>query len=135
MRFNGATDLYRWKRGQDWTGGDGIGRASMGPPIYIGGNHPASSCDWDRPRASMGPPIYIGGNGEHQELVPLPRVRFNGATDLYRWKLPHDRAHAHAQQSASMGPPIYIGGNGIQGGTSFNSVVASMGPPIYIGGN
>ncbi len=85
-RFNGATDLHRWKLfypdlvearkyvlqwGHRFTSvetqikdsalliGD---RASMGPPIYIGGN---SINPLRRSRvsmASMGPPIYIGGN-------------------------------------------------------------------------
>ena len=36
--------------------------ASMGPPIYIGGNLQLSVYVLDRYSASMGPPIYIGGN-------------------------------------------------------------------------
>ncbi len=37
-RFNGATDLHRWKR-KGWNMPLNFsGWASMGPPIYIGGN-------------------------------------------------------------------------------------------------
>ncbi len=37
----------------------------------------------------MGPPIYIGGN--RSPLYPEKPLnpRFNGATDLHRWKLKH----------------------------------------------
>ena len=41
----------------------GSGRASMGPPIYIGGNaDPGRRERLVYYLASMGPPIYIGGN-------------------------------------------------------------------------
>ncbi len=110
--------------------------------------------------ASMGPPIYIGGNPLASQPARTARQRFNGATDLHRWKhdLP-DQAMV-ATNKASMGPPIYIGGNMVsrtrrwwlptklQWGHRFTSVEtgwtwtpeacvwsASMGPPIYIGGN
>jgi len=54
----------------------------------------AVSAWMDCPRnASMGPPIFIGGN----QLGRLPGVRgdarFNGATDFHRWKSP-DRSSA-----------------------------------------
>ncbi len=86
--------------------------------------------------------------------------RFNGATDLHRWK--HDAGiKLYWDTGASMGPPTYIGGNCVCqnaqqnhyikalqwghrltsvetdlkriGGTSY--LIASMGPPTYIGGN
>ena len=85
--FNGATDLHRWKlcnlnasvcflrwlqwghrftsvetRGAlpDW---DVRKKASMGPPIYIGGNSCQQAFGFASSIvASMGPPIYIGGN-------------------------------------------------------------------------
>jgi len=60
--------------------------ASMGPPIYIGGNSGALIKRFYDLAASMGPPIYIGGNAEGL-VVSWERLRsFNGATDLYRWK-------------------------------------------------
>jgi len=36
--------------------------------------------------ASMGPPIYIGGNKETYLLQIRHGMSFNGATDLHRWK-------------------------------------------------
>jgi len=84
--FNGATDLHRWKLlnmlflktsmrllqwGHRFTSVEtnqgrpvpGVRLASMGPPIYIGGNgqRPHRQGQGLLP-ASMGPPIYIGGN-------------------------------------------------------------------------
>jgi len=61
--------------------------ASMGPPIYIGGNAGMDRGVRGAGSASMVPPIYIGGN-----FLSL----------LWPWMPPH---------GASMGPPIYIGGN------------------------
>jgi len=37
-------------------------------------------------RASMGPPIYIGGNCDVLSRVMSTSKCFNGATDLHRWK-------------------------------------------------
>ncbi len=135
--FNGATDLYRWK--PRWAGAHQVGvqPASMGPPIYIGGNSFAENvtpCAIQT--ASMGPLIYIGGNVVQvfRRGIPFPSFNgatdlyrwkspvnrasrsspssFNGATDLYRWKPPKYRPDRRATRRASMGPPIYIGGNG-----------------------
>ncbi len=39
-RFNGATDLHRWKRESRLRAFRSSRSASMGPPIYIGGNLP-----------------------------------------------------------------------------------------------
>ncbi len=108
----------------------------------------------------MGPPIYIGGNGVRGGNPILTGSRFNGATDLHRWKLLYLIFKNWQNGNASMGPPIYIGGNcadwrkfrsrisWLQWGHRFTSVEtypyihglwnnprASMGPPIYIGGN
>jgi len=60
--FNGATDLHRWKRS------------------YY-------EKDWQKIIASMGPPIYIGGNPIRLNVDYLIDAGFNGATDLHRWKL------------------------------------------------
>jgi len=109
--------------------------ASMGPPIYIGGNMSLLTQIIQIRGASMGPPIYIGGNAKKGRIKNIYLI-------------------------ASMGPPIYIGGNflykrervfemlQLQWGHRFTSVEtaqcrevdclppgASMGPPIYIGGN
>jgi len=45
----------------------------------LGGQDPAEF-------ASMGPPIYIGGNQTPEDSAAPGYPRFNGATDLYRWK-------------------------------------------------
>ncbi len=59
----------------------------------------------------MGPPTYIGGNFDGRRRAQNHHGRFNGATDLHRWKhvLLHD-PHVGVCL-ASMGPPTYIGGN------------------------
>ena len=134
--------------------------ASMGPPIYIGGNMSAFlpayrvliQLQWGHRFTSVETADVI-------VPVPLPKTlqwghRFTSVetnTLLYR---------ADIVQVASMGPPIYIGGNKsnpvygdfhnsrLQWGHRFTSVEtgwtwtpeacvwsASMGPPIYIGGN
>ncbi len=108
--FNGATDLYRWKRvgpvltklasnllqwGHRFISvetGAGVDvpeqrrGASMGPPIYIGGNRLLHRPPPRGLIASMGPPIYIGGNRKKFWRPRRRSKRFNGATDLYRWK-------------------------------------------------
>mgnify|MGYP001228468075 CR=1 FL=1 len=84
--FNGATDLHRWKQtigkgdlerilrlqwGHRFTSVETSERiisyifrlfASMGPPIYIGGNKTDKYLIVGVIEDSMGPPIYIGGN-------------------------------------------------------------------------
>jgi len=132
--FNGATDFHRWKyeRGQREPSDDmwlqwghrfssveiavGLGivaclqKASMGPPIFIGGNGLKRRFVGFGDSASMGPPIFIGGNHRHCRVYA-------------------DRRHA------SMGPPIFIGGNVPVFRKSTVHGIASMGPPIFIGGN
>ena len=63
--------------------------ASMGPPIFIGGNNAIGPAGADVHAASMGPPIFIGGNG-----LPAPAGAqyprgFNGAADFHRRKSPY----------------------------------------------
>jgi len=135
-RFNGATDLYRWKRNASrpsWM----LLTASMGPPIYIGGNgYGSPNYRFTPAGASMGPPIYIGGNLYPFQGIQATNRCFNGATDLYRWKLSRTCSALGARYSM------------LQWGHRFISVEtrrwrfllplrdqASMGPPIYIGGN
>jgi len=64
----------------------GISAASMGPPIYIGGNGNSPGVGIGSGNASMGPPIYIGGNHPAGYQILRVQICFNGATDLYRWK-------------------------------------------------
>ena len=61
-------------------------RASMGPPIFIGGNGGPGHAWGAGIGASMGPPIFIGGNDMRSGGVVCARPRFNGATDFHRWK-------------------------------------------------
>ena len=63
----------------------------MGPPIYIGGNQEPGTLQYIWESASMGPPIYIGGNSHNTSPNLESIFRFNGATDLHRWKLPVER--------------------------------------------
>jgi len=134
--------------------------ASMGPPIYIGGNkEDPSTVVMEEPAASMGPPIYIGGNFPQKERPETPQPSFNGATDLHRWKLKRSETHGNAKKRLQWGHRFTsvettqksiqkVFGEVLQWGHRFTSVetegvaeiwkkpsVASMGPPIYIGGN
>ncbi len=132
--FNGAADFHRRKSFGCSHASEISERASMGPPIFIGGNLVGGNRREPVDQASMGPPIFIGGNIVISGLL-LPTV------------------------PASMGPPIFIGGNTgvrrspfgadlLQWGRRFSSaemgrpssisvsdILASMGPPIFIGGN
>ena len=85
-RFNGATDFHRWKCREFQVQSPHGTIASMGPPIFIGGNVQNSDNIRRVEVASMGPPIFIGGNETYQGAV-------------------------NTQYTASMGPPIFIGGN------------------------
>ena len=86
--FNGATDLHRWKlpggryknppmAGLQW----GHRFTSVETPTYPPWSHPKQP-------ASMGPPIYIGGNRKRNRVRKRCEQGFNGATDLHRWKRP-----------------------------------------------
>ncbi len=112
-RFNGATDLYRWKPSNDRPNVVRIDLLQWGHRFISVETPRPSFRDHGADLASMGPPIYIGGN-----LHQVPRGfgasdhgRFNGATDLYRWKPSPTTCKKNSTRSASMGPPIYIGGN------------------------
>ncbi len=119
--FNGATDFHRWKYLQRGVGPPILevelqwghrfssveiirammkvareSAASMGPPIFIGGNNRRVPVGVHQNLASMGPPIFIGGN-----IVCVLR-------------------HAHCPL-ASMGPPIFIGGNNGRISDSWNA--------------
>ncbi len=86
--FNGATDLHRWKRSG----------AVITPQhiFWLQWGHRFTSVETNKhsvivsPRgwASMGPPIYIGGNQSLCKSCHSTKTRFNGATDLHRWKPP-----------------------------------------------
>ncbi len=108
--FNGATDLHRWKL-----------------DIY--------ETVVSQEEASMGPPIYIGGNAEWWHRHRSHSARFNGATDLHRWK------HKWNPTSAGASTPLQWGHRftSVETIMTLSELIAefkaSMGPPIYIGGN
>ena len=108
--FNGAADFHRRKCRDVIIFVRRRQHASMGPPIFIGGNHLGVREKRVGGAASMGPPIFIGGN----------------STETHS---------ATAAGTASMGPPIFIGGNTRPCTRCTNCCAASMGPPIFIGGN
>ena len=85
--FNGATDFHRWKSLRVLARCQASAGASMGPPIFIGGNLLAHVVVAVEQAASMGPPIFIGGNYFPTATAYATRdTRFNGATDFHRWK-------------------------------------------------
>ena len=108
----------------------------MGPPIYIGGNGSTNRTLMPKRPASMGPPIYIGGNPVADVDHAAPLIRFNGATDLHRWKL-------RPRAVGLMGYGFRFNGatdlhrwkRAGKGSARSTLPCASMGPPIYIGGN
>ena len=72
-----------------WTaaaGGSGARQASMGPPKFIGGNWTILDANDREIEASMGPPKFIGGNNTRCNPVENVLSRFNGATEIHRWK-------------------------------------------------
>ncbi len=86
FRFNGATDLHRWK---PWRRTGIVVRhfASMGPPTYIGGNAAELKAEWTPllelqwgHRLTSVETITPRQTNTHQY------ISFNGATDLHRWK-------------------------------------------------
>ena len=60
--------------------------ASMGPPIFIGGNGTPVNGITAGCMASMGPPIFIGGNPRHTAVFETEQEGFNGAADFHRRK-------------------------------------------------
>src|SRR5262245_12179159 len=59
--FNAAADLRRWRAGSS-PARYRRHQASMGPPIFVGGERVQCGADRVPPLlASMGPPIFVGG--------------------------------------------------------------------------
>ena len=109
--------------------------ASMGPPIFIGGNARHQALPQRLFPASMGPPIFIGGN-------PSILRWSSSGSDSLQWghrfssvEMIPECSRAPCRSQASMGPPIFIGGNRSLGDGLGRDGEASMGPPIFIGGN
>ena len=135
-RFNGAAAVQRRKLECGVLNPIVYPRASMGPPLFSGGNYsgpvPApvahAMLQWGRRcsaaeilvadppqaaagHASMGPPLFSGGN-----TITLPFLCF--------------------AKKASMGPPLFSGGNlGWVRALGAGVLRASMGPPLFSGGN
>ncbi len=133
--------------------------ASMGPPIFIGGNRsqphtriPKLRLQWGRrfssaeiyasicvldnaSKASMGPPIFIGGNPARTCTARTCATRFNGAADFHRRKW-------CASIWTRTRPKSFNGAADFHRRKlihlirkNFFCSIASMGPPIFIGGN
>ena len=86
LSFNGAADFHRRKCGQGHVQGQ-CGRASMGPPTFIGGN------------------IEVAGTG-HANLGLLQWGRRLSSAEIS-----YLIANGAEGLAASMGPPTFIGGN------------------------
>ena len=133
--FNGATDLHRWKQ-----------RKNIPAPtvvLMLQWGHRFTSVETLRPvptdvakeLASMGPPIYIGGNIVTDPETGRKVKRFNGATDLHRWKQLKEFSHCPAAISLQWGHRFTSVETVFDERGRGGSDAASMGPPIYIGGN
>src|SRR6185312_11924614 len=71
---------------------------------------PTADADAGCALASMGPPLFSGGNRRragHERPTP---PSFNGAAAVQRRKFWH-RGERHRGSTASMGPPLFSGGN------------------------
>ncbi len=135
-RFNGATDLYRWKliaagrlsieSDPRFNGASDLYRWKL--IVYIEEADPAC-------HASMGPSIYIGGKPRRKSRAGSSRLRLQWGHRFISVETCGTFGALGSTVQASMGPPIYIGGNDQNGNISPVYDKASMGPPIYIGGN
>ena len=125
-RFNGATDLHRWKHNQE-DNHEGFERASMGPPIYIGGNGLVIPKVVFQRQASMGPPIYIGGNKRNIFHVGMESARLQWGHRFTSVETSPFANHVIQLKRASMGPPIYIGGNRTKFESTFSEVLSFNG--------
>ena len=105
--FNGAAAFQRRKSSSHV--GCYQSPASMGPPLFSGGNARLADRSPAACKASMGPPLFSGGNTQRP-------------------------CHPYRPNRASMGPPLFSGGNdGCRG--DLVTRAASMGPPLFSGGN
>ena len=84
--FNGAADFHRRKSRLAHPQRYDRAPASMGPPIFIGGNVRCGGEIVEDDNASMGPPIFIGGNKPNIDYDALASDSFNGAADFHRRK-------------------------------------------------
>ena len=85
--------------------------ASMGPPLFSGGNRHHGRAEHPLRRASMGPPLFSGGNGEthghrHGVCASLQWGRRFSAAEI-----PQRARHQELASDPSMGPPLFSGGN------------------------
>ena len=85
-RFNGATDFHRWKCKNE-RAAEEAQRASMGPPIFIGGNFCLRSWTPNGFESFNGATDFHRWKYSRAERPSLPVAGFNGATDFHRWKL------------------------------------------------
>ena len=155
-RFNGAADLHPRKPDIH----DKLSltrRASMGPRIFIRGNHDGEAAreagvwlQWGRGSSSAetcmnSPPRTVPGRlqwGRGSSSAETARCNsgpsigacFNGAADLHPRK-PARQPGGRRSYAASMGPRIFIRGNSEAAATPGVHSYASMGPRIFIRGN
>jgi len=135
VSFNGATDLHRWKRVLNRAGSPHIPALQWGHRFTSVETGTQSMVWKGKLDASMGPPIYIGGNTFIFLYICL---RANALQWGHRFTSVETADGARGgllAAGASMGPPIYIGGNFLTVAFIPHAKKASMGPPIYIGGN
>ena len=85
--------------------------------------------------ASMGPPLFSGGN----PLQCWPAKQRGGQLQWGRRcsaaEISPGRFLSEEEVVASMGPPLFSGGNQATRGCSTRREQASMGPPLFSGGN
>ena len=133
--FNGATDLYRWKQEKILAAKAALEALQWGHRFISVETCPYPTGNRGHSEASMGPPIYIGGNSKNStkngsNITPLQwghrfisvetKVEMGHFMPIIWLQWGHrfisvETANYCALMSlfvtASMGPPIYIGGN------------------------
>jgi len=85
--------------------------ASMGPPIFIGGNGHQGVAVVGIQEASMGPPIFIGGNAFGSAFFLFVIGALQWGHRFSSVEILTAAAGSNRTPRASMGPPIFIGGN------------------------